>query len=85
MVEILNWGETIAPAVTVTEAGTVATGLLLASVTVAPEEGAAAFKDTVFVLVEPPPTTDVGERFTEEIAATGPFVTVSVEVTVAPL
>ena len=46
----------VAPAATVTEAGTPAAGLLVESVTTAPPAGAAPFRVTVPV-AEPPPAT----------------------------
>src|SRR5437762_3469446 len=46
----------VAPAATVTEAGTVAAVLLLASITTAPPAGAAALSVTVPVLFAPPVT-----------------------------
>ena len=56
----------VAPAATMTLAGTVATAvLLLERVTSAPPEGAAAVKVTVPV-VELPPTTDVGLTLTAD-------------------
>ncbi len=72
----------LAPAATVTLAGTVATAvLLLESVTTAPPEGAAALKLTVPV-EEFPPTTEVGFRVTEE---SNSGFTVSVAVWLLPL
>jgi hypothetical protein len=61
-------GETVAPAATVTDAGTVAPALLLVSVTTAPPDGAAALSVTV-PLVDVPPTTEDGDKVTAEIAA----------------
>src|SRR3954454_6790968 len=49
----------VAPAATVTEAGTPTTALLLRSATAAPPAGAAELSVTVPVLLEPP-TTDAG-------------------------
>src|SRR5262245_49402880 len=71
----------VAPAATVTEAGTVAAlVLLLESVTTPPPAGAAAASVTVPVLPSPP-VTAVGFRTTEEIAG----FTTSVIVLAAPL
>src|SRR6187200_1489825 len=67
-VVMVNVGETVAPAGTRTEAGRVALGSLLASVTNAPPGGAGALRVTVFRVVDPPPTIDVGDRFTAETA-----------------
>ena len=80
-----NCGETVAPAATVTEAGTLAAGLLLARVMTAPPLGAAAFSETVFEVVEPPPTTDVGDKFTEATPTGDPLVIVRFEPIVIPL
>ena len=65
LVVMVNDGETIAPPATVTEAGTVALGELLVSVTTAPPDGAGPFSATVFAVVDAPPTTDMGDRVTE--------------------
>ena len=71
----------VAPAATVTLAGTCAAAvLLLDSVTTAPPEGAAPVNFTVPV-DEVPPTTEPGLRLTEVSAAA---VTVRVAVFVAP-
>ena len=58
---MVNNGETICPAATVTEPGTVAAGSLLERLTVV-SEGAGPLSVTLFAVVEIPPTTDVGER-----------------------
>jgi|SRR5271157_4819555 len=57
----------VAPAATVTLAGTVAEALLLPSVTAAPPVGAALLKVTVPV-EEAPPVTVVGFKLTEDSA-----------------
>lgn len=64
-VAIVNTGEIIAPAAIVTEAGTVAIGLLLDSVTIAPPTGAGALSETVFEVVGVPPTAIAGDNATE--------------------
>jgi len=64
-VVMVNAGETPAPAATVTELGTVAIELLLASVTTAPPLGAGPFSTTVFATVVEPPTVDAGDSVTE--------------------
>ena len=82
VVVIVNVGETFAPAATVTEAGTVELGSLLASVTTAPPDGAGPFSFTVFAVVDPPPITEAGDSVTAEMTA---GVTVRFEVLVTPL
>jgi hypothetical protein len=72
-------GEAVWPAATITEAGTVTPALLLARVTTAPPDGAAALSATV-PFVDLPPTTEDGDNVTAEIAATPPEVTVKVAV-----
>jgi hypothetical protein len=80
---MVNVGELVVPAGTVTEAGTVAmAALLLDNVTTAPIAGAAAFSVTLFAVVETPPVTVVGFRV-RELSATG--FTVSVSVLLTPL
>ena len=74
-VVMVKAGDADAPAATVTEAGTVAAGLLLASVTTAPPAGAGPFRLTVAV-VETPPRTDEDVRLTVE-GVSGPTVKVA--------
>jgi hypothetical protein len=64
-VVMVNADETKAPAVIVTDGGTVALGLLLESVTTAPPVGAAPLRVTVFKVVDVPPITEVGDNDTE--------------------
>ena len=64
-VVMVNVGETVAPAATVTEAGTPTPGSLLVRVTTAPPAGAGLFSVTLLAVVETPPTTEGGERVTE--------------------
>jgi hypothetical protein len=49
-----------------TEAGTVALGSPLLSVTNAPPDGAGAVRVTVLSVVDPPPTTELGDKVTAE-------------------
>jgi len=77
---MVNAGETVAPAATVTDAGTVVLGSLLVSVTTAPPAGAGPFRLTVAV-VDTPPRTDDDVSVTVE-AMSGP--TVKVEIAVVP-
>jgi hypothetical protein len=77
----------LAPATTVTLAGTLAAAvLLLVSVTTAPPDGAALLSVTVPVEACVPPTTLVGFNVSEESVAAGggTGVTVSVAVRLAP-
>jgi hypothetical protein len=76
-----NAGDTDAPAATVTEAGTIAAGLLLVRVTTAPPAGAGPLSVTVFKVVDVPPRTDPGDSVTAK--GTG-GTTVNVAVTVTP-
>jgi len=64
-VVMVNAGDTVAPAATVTVAGTVAAPLLLVSVTAAPPAGADPFKVTVLPVVDPPPTTEAVSKVTK--------------------
>ncbi len=66
----------VAPAATVTVAGTVADPLLLDKLTTAPPVSAALLNVTVPV-EEPPPATDVGFKLTDDKVGGGGF-TVSV-------
>ena len=81
MVVMGNAGDTVAPPATVTVAGTVVLGSLLASVTTAPPAGAGPFKLTVAV-VDVPPSTDDAVKVTTD-AVSGP--TVRVAGTLTPL
>ena len=81
-VAMVNSGETLVPAATVTEAGTVALGSLLERLTLMPPAGAGPFRLTLFNVLETPPTKDAGERVTED-KATG--FTVKIAVLVVPL
>jgi hypothetical protein len=80
-VVIVNAGELVDPAATVTVDGTDAPGPA-DRFTTAPAGGAGAFKMTLLKVVELPPTTDVGERATE-YNPTG--LTVRLAVLVTPL
>jgi hypothetical protein len=64
---MVNAGDTDAPAAIVTEAGTVALGLLLESVTTALPGGAGPLRVTVFATVDVPPVTEAGDNVTAEI------------------
>ncbi len=68
----------VAPAATVTDAGTDAAALLLASATVAPPDGAAPDSVTVKV-ADAPPVTEAGEIDSDfRVTGAGVLVTVSV-------
>jgi hypothetical protein len=83
---ITNVGETVAPAATVTEAGSVTLGSLLESVTTMPPAGAGPVSDTVLVpVIAEPPSTVEGERLTAETKTLGGGVTVRVAVALTPL
>ena len=62
LVLMVKAGDTVAPAATVTEAGTVAAGLLLVSETTAPPAGAGPLRVTVLAVVDVPPRTDDGDK-----------------------
>jgi len=62
-VVIVKTGDTLVPASTVTEGGTVTPGLLLDRFTTV-STGAGPLRVTLFAEVETPPMTDVGERAT---------------------
>jgi hypothetical protein len=79
-VVIVNTGDTLVPAATVTEAGTVTLGSLLDSVTTA-STGAMPLIVSLFAVVETLPVIDVGDKVTETKFS---GVTVSVAVLVAP-
>jgi hypothetical protein len=81
-VVMVNAGDTVVPPATVTEAGTVAAGLLLVSVTTAPAAGAGALSVTVLAVVDKPPMTDPGDKVTAEAPG---GVTVKVAVAAGPL
>src|SRR5579862_3466623 len=58
----VKYGETIEPAATVTEEGTVTPGSLLDRFTTMPPAGAGVFSVTLFRVVGVPPITDVGDK-----------------------
>ena len=80
-VVIVKYGEELAPAATVTEAGTVTRESLLDRFTTTPPAGAGPFRFTLFNVPEVPPTSDVGDS-DRESRATG--FTVKVAVLVMP-
>jgi hypothetical protein len=83
VVLMTNVGETVAPAGTVIEAGSVTLGSLLESVTRTPPEGAGPVSDTLLLPVIPdPPITDVGSKLTASSEYAGGGVTVRIEVAV---
>ncbi len=65
---IVKYGETVAPAATLTEAGVVTRGSPLDRFTTTPPAGATPLSVTLFNVVEAPPTTDVGDRVSESRA-----------------
>jgi hypothetical protein len=81
-VVIVNTGDVVAPAGTVTDTGGEATALLLVRVTVTPPAGAGPVSVTVLLVVLLPPTTVLGDSVSARNAG---GLTVSVAVLVAPL
>jgi len=81
-VVIVKTGDAVAPAATVTEAGTPTLRSVLVKVTRMPPAGAGPVRFTLFEVVETPPTTDAGDSATES-NATG--LTVRFAVLVTPL
>ena len=81
-VAMVNGGETLLPAGTVTEGGTTALGSLLPRVMNAPPAGAGPLRVTVFEVLETPPTTVAGDNVNSDAAGGS---TVSVAVFVTPL
>lgn len=82
VVVMMNCGEVLDPAATVTDAGTVTLGSLLLRATTIPPAGAGPFNETVFIPVMAlPPTTDVGYS---EIADNASGFTVRITVFVTP-
>ena len=65
LVVMVKAADTVAPAATVTVAGTCAAPLLLVNVTTSPFAGAGAFKVTVFPVVDVPPCTAAGVNVTD--------------------
>jgi hypothetical protein len=83
VVVMMNCGEVLDPAGTVTDAGTVTLESLLLRATTIPLAGAGPFNETVFMPVMAlPPTTDVGYS---EIADNASGFTVRTTVLVTPL
>jgi len=74
--------DVVAPAATVTEAGTVALGSLLVSITTAPPDGAGPLSVTLLLFADKPPATEIGETVIAERAIA---FTVKVAVLVVPL
>ena len=66
---IVKYGEALAPAATVTDAGGITLGSLLVKFTVTPPAGAGPFSVTRFNVVEAPPTTEFGDSVTEASAS----------------
>ncbi len=79
-VVIVNAGDAVAPAATVTETGTPTPELLLVRLTVTPPAGAGPVRFTLFNVVGTPPTTVVGDNATES-SASGFTVRIAVLVT----
>ena len=81
-VVMVNTGETLVPAATVTEAGTVTLGSLLDRFTTVPPAGAGPFSVTLLAVAATPPAREVGDRVSDS-SATG--FTVKRAVLVTPL
>ena len=74
LVVMVNGGDTLAPAATVTEAGTAATdGLELDRLTLSPPAGATPSRLTTFAVVDKPPVTVAGDKATEPGTAASTF------------
>lgn len=82
VVLMLKFGDTVAPAGTVTEGGTEATaGLSLLNATTTPPPGAAEFSVTLFELAGNPPATEAGDS----VSTAGPSgLTTSMPVLLTP-
>jgi hypothetical protein len=86
VVVMINVGETVAPAATVTEAGRVTLGSLLVRVTTIPPGGAGAVSETVLdPVMALPPTTEFGESDTAATKTFGGGVTVRTADALMPL
>jgi hypothetical protein len=64
-VAIVKYGETLDPALTMTDGGTATLGSPLVKVTVAPPAGAGPFSVTLVNVVEVPAPTELGDSVTE--------------------
>ena len=73
VVVMVKAGDTVAPAATVTDPGTVAIALLLlVRVTTAPPAGAGLFSVTVFCVAGFPPVTEAGDSVTSDTVGAPP-------------